>query len=102
MHMDWRQPACEAAAEQGGQFRQRKIEEGMRALGLQRGRMAAAVIGLDHRPPEWTKLIAGRRDAVAVAEDAAVRLELFGIGQRDEQLVREPERQSARGLRLVR
>ena len=102
MDMDRLDPACEAAAEQVGQFRQREIEKGALAARFERRGVAAAEIGLDHRPPKRAQLIARGRDAVGVAEHAAVRFEFFGIGQRHEQLVRETERQAARGLRLVR
>ena len=102
--MDWigLQPACEVVAEQSVSSDDGEIEKGALAACFERRGMAAAVIGLDHRPSERAQLIARGRDAVGVAEDAAVRFEFFGIGQRDEQLVGEPERQAARGLRLVR
>ena len=93
--------AREAAAEQRCQFRDGEIEEGALAAGLERGGMAAAEIGLDHRPAERTDLVARGGHAVGVREDAAVRLELLGIGKRDEQLVGKSERQTARGFDLV-
>src|ERR1700690_3355250 len=102
MHMHRLHPAREGTAEEGGQFRHSEVEKGALALGFQRGGMAAAEIGLDLRSPERAKLIAGSSDAVGVPNDATVRLELFGIGEGDEQLIRKTERQAARGLRLFR
>src|SRR6202142_4771021 len=102
MHMHRLHPAREGTAEEGGQFRHSEVEKGALALGFQRGGMATAEIGLDLRPPERTKLIAGGSDAVGVPKDATVRIELFGIGERDEQLIRKTERQAACGLRLFR
>src|SRR5471030_2826728 len=102
MQMHWLYPAREGTAEEGGQFRHSEVEKGALALGFQRGGMVAAEIGLDLRPPERAQLIAGGSDAVGVPKNATVRLELFGIGERDEQLIRKTERQAACGLRLLR
>ena len=102
MHSKRLQPARERAAEQRAQFRYGEVEEAVLAFGFQRGGMAAAEIGLDHRPPERPQLVTGGRHAVGVTEYAAVWIEFVGIGKRDEQLVGKTERQAARGIRLLR
>src|SRR5262245_62679177 len=94
--------ARKGAAEEAGELADREIEKGRGAASLEFGRTAAAEIGLDHRPPERAQVIGGGAAAIGAAEQAALLLELFGMGEREKQLVGEAERQAGGGLRLRR
>ena len=102
MDMHRLHPAGEIAAEQALEIRHGDIEERPLAAGFELGGETAAEIDLDLRPAEWPHVIGGGGAAVGVPEQTGVRVELLGIVERQEQLVGEPQRQSARGFRLLR
>ena len=68
------------------------------AVSLELRRQGPAEIRLDLRPAERPEVIGRRPAAIGAAEQTAVLLEFIGIGQRQEQLVVEPQRQARRRL----
>src|SRR4051794_17169935 len=91
-------PAGEVAAEQADQFGNGKIQERGLARGLQLGGEGRGKINFDLRPPEGPEVIGGSPAAVGAPEQAAILLEFPGVGERQEQLVGQSERQARRRL----
>ena len=72
------------------------------AAWLEIAREASAEIALDQRPAERAHMIGPGASAVGAPEQPALRLECFGLRQRQEQLVIEAEWQCRGGRDLVR
>src|SRR5262245_7125047 len=92
----------EIAAQQGGELGEGEVEEGTLAAGLEFRRERPPEIGLDLRPAKRPQMIDAGPAAVGAPEQAAVLVELVGIGERQEQLVGVPERQARSGPDFLR
>src|SRR4051812_22633896 len=100
MQMERSYPAGEIAAEQADQFGNGKIEERGLARGLEIGGEVGSKISFDLRPPEGPEVIGGRPASVGAPEQATILLEFSGVGERQEQLIGQSERQACRRLGL--
>ena len=101
MQMQRSYPAGEVAAEQADQLGNGKIQERGLARGLELGGEGRAKIDFDLRPPERPEVIGRRPAAVGAPEQAAILLEFPGVGERQEQLVGQSERQARRRIGLL-
>ena len=93
--------AREIGAEDADELGYREIDERALAAGFELGRAGAAEIGFDHRAAERPDLIGAGRGPSGIAESAALLRKLLGVGERQEQLVGEPERQARGGIGLL-